>query len=99
MLFGQEVFAWGVMQSVTGDAIYPRDAPEWRRQQWDPVIARLLVERIRGYYRMAEHLNEMADKVEKSLAEYVEDTGDDSWLSDDFLDKAPPDIDEGGGAS
>lgn len=98
MLFAQEVIAPSVLLSLTGDALYERDAPEWHRKRWDPVVARLLVEAIHRYPLLAEHLRKRADIIEASLAEYVEDTGDGSWQSDDFLDETPPDID-GGAAS
>lgn len=99
MLFAQEVISPGVLLSLTGDALYRRDAPEWHRKRWDPVVARLLVEAIHRYPLLAEHLRKRADVIEASLAEYVEDTGDDSWQGDEFLEQPPPDIEEGGAAS
>lgn len=90
MLAYQSTIAPGVIQALVTDSTYMRDNSAWNGQRWDPIVARLLVENIRRDCDWATHLSEEADRIEKSLAEYTEDTGDTSWQGDEFLDEDPP---------
>ena len=92
MLAYQGTIAQNVVDTLVNQLRYKRDDATSNRQSWDPVVARLLVETIRRNSNWAAYLGEEADRIEESLAEYTEDTRDDSWQSDEYLDQPPPGI-------